>query len=74
MLSKSGPGDLLIIVEPSWKNMFVNLGLTKFRKCSKSVCPRYQVFLFVFGFCFGCSCDGLSTYFENNFTKMRIEK
>ena len=32
------------IMESSWKNIiFVNMGLTKFRKFSKSVCPRYQV-------------------------------
>ena len=63
--SKSGPGALLIItkmlqrntrtiMKSSWKNIiFVNLGLTKLRKCPKSVCPRYQVFsMCVFRFLF----------------------
>ena len=46
------------IMESSWKNIiFVNLGHQKFRKFSKSVCPRYQIFsispirfVFVLGF------------------------
>ena len=62
-------------MESPWENIiFVNMGLTKFRNISKSVCPRYQVFSIRFSISPGFSCDLLSTYFENILTKMRIER
>ena len=73
--SKSGPVALLIItkmLQPIQENygiileniMYANMGLKQIES-SKSVCPRYHGVSFSF-------CGKLSTYFENNSTKMRI--
>ena len=57
----------------SWENIiFVNMGLRKFENV-ENVCPMYHVFVFCFVFSF-LVLGNLSTYFENVFVEMSIEK
>ena len=79
--SKSGPVDLLIITkmlqkkqEKLWKDpepniIYVNLGLKK--ENPRTVCHRYYILRF--SMLLLMFCVFLNTYFENKFTKMRIE-
>ena len=56
------------IMESSWQNiMFVNMGHQKFRKFSKSVCPRYQICSTLFDFVLGFSGVFLSIYISKYF-------
>ena len=78
ILSKYGPGTLLIItknaskntrkiMESSWKyNIFVNMDFKKLKFSE-------QMYVLGTSFVFAFVCENLSTYFKNIFVEMRIE-